>query len=373
MIHHHIFWTRPHLGRQRQRRSMELLDFEALTWIVGALEIRRHSPMHLITDTKGAAFFKNTGLEWIYDEISTALDDIPEDIDPDVFWDGAKMFAFQWIETPCVIIDYDAILWREFRPTAPVMALHRESRHWSFYATNRDRFGGYGFDSSDWDWEIDPVNTAFVYFADDSVPRSMGARSVAFMKDYSAALRRNEAPEAGTHALYNRATLFAGQRLLPMCAAREGRMVEPLTELDEDLVTVARNPDITHLWISKALYRCCPEARAAYCNHLIELLRDRHPKSLPTLKRLGLDEPRVADPEDSLDYRKLSATDLRRQRLKRMSLVEGEVWIEDANIPARRRARTGDLLLPGERVHAEPGARCETEPAEPELAEAVAP
>ena len=94
MIHYHIFWTKPHLGRQRGKRTMELLDFEALTWIASALEIRTHSPMHLLTDSDGEAFFRNTGLAWIYDEISTALDDIPEDIDPAVFWDGAKMFAF---------------------------------------------------------------------------------------------------------------------------------------------------------------------------------------------------------------------------------------------------------------------------------------
>lgn len=373
MTHYHIFWTKPHLGRQRGNLSMELLDFEALTWIASALEIRKHSPMHLLTDSTGKAFFKNSGLAWIYDEISTALDDIPEDIDPAVFWDGAKMFAFQWISTPCVIIDYDAILWREFRPEASVMALHEESRHWSFYATNKERFGPYGFDNGDWNWIINPVNTAFVYFEDETVPRHMGPRSVQFMRDYSADLRNKRAKEAGTSAVYNRATLFAGQRLLPMCAAQVGREIRPLTRLDDDLVTVARNPDCMHLWISKALYRCCPEARAAYSNYLIERLLKQQPECRGSLSKLGLDQPREPDPEDTLDYRKLSHTDLRRQKLKRFSLVEGDVWIEDANLPARRLARTGSLLLPGERVHRAAGSDCEIEPAEKDLQEALTP
>lgn len=352
---------------------MELLDFEALTWIASALEIRTHSPMHLITDSAGAAFFRKSGLAWIYDEISTALDDIPDDIDPAVFWDGAKMFAFQWIPTPCIIVDYDAILWREFRPQSPVMALHDESRHWTFYATNQERFGSYGFTGEDWRWDLNPVNTAFMYFEEETTPRHMGPRSVQFMRDYSADLRGNRAKEAGSPAVYNRATLFAGQRLLPMCAAQVGHKIQPLTRLDDDLVTVARNPDCTHLWISKALYRCCPEARAAYSNYLIERLLKLHPDCASSLKKLGLDRRREPDPDDSLDYRKLSHTDLRRQKLKRFCRVEGEVWIEDANLPARRRARAGALLLPGELVHADSGSRFETEPAEKDLMRASTP
>jgi hypothetical protein len=364
MIHFHLFWSKPHLARQRRRGTMELLDFQALTWITGALEIRRHSPMHLITDSEGAAFFRNSGLAWIYDEISTALDGMPADIDPAVFWDGGKVFAFQWIPTPCVMMDYDAILWRELPPDAPVIALHEEPRDLSFYATNRQRFSRFGFDSPDWNWDLNPVNTALVHFADNGVPHAMGRRAVQFMREYSAALRRGDVEEAGTPAVYNRATLFAGQRLLPMFADRAGLPVRTLTRLNRDRVTIEPNPWCMHLWLSKALYKCFPEPRAAYCNHLIDRLRARHPEAMPTLKRLGLDRHRVADPEDALDFRKLSRNDLRRRQLRRLREVRGEVWIEDVNVPVRRRAEEGAWLLPGERLHPGPGASWETEPAE---------
>lgn len=369
MIHYHVFWTKPFVARQGHNNHMELSDFEALTWITSALEIRTHSPIHLITDTLGLQFFRDTGLEWIYDEISTVLDEIPEAIHPSVFWDGGKMFAFLSINTPCVVLDYDAILWKELEPTSPVMALHEESREWSFYSSNREKFEQFGFDSRDWDWETNPVNTGLVYFSDDRLARTMGSRSVDFMLDYSAFMNSPQNNEEATPALYNRATLFAGQRLLGLSARQMGIGIDFVTTLDSELLTLSKNPVCTHLWISKALYRCAPEARVALVNHLIHHLTVNHPDSIPSLKNFGLDRPIEFDPEDKFDLESLARTDSRRRKLRRIKECAGDLTIEDANFPVFRPGTRGSLVLPGEQLRPGPNTRYELLPAEDEYFE----
>ncbi len=366
MIHYHVFWTRPFVARQGHGDGMELSDFELLTWMTSALEIRRHSPVHLITDSLGLQFFVDTGMDWIYDEISVVLDEMPAAIHPSVFWDGGKMFAFLSVETPCVILDYDAILWQKLEPTAAVMALHEESREWNFYSSNREKFEPFGFDSSDWDWQANPVNTGLVYFSDERLPRSMGQRSVEFMLDYSAFMNSPENEEPATPALYNRATLFAGQRLLGLCAARMGIGIGFVTTLDSGLLTIARNPICSHLWISKALYRCAPEARVALVNHLVHHLNTIHTEARATLKGFGLDRPIKLDPEDRYRLESLARTDSRRQKLRRIKECAGDITIEDANLPVFRSATRGSLVLPGERLRPGPDARYELLPAEDE-------
>jgi len=362
MIHYHVFWTKPLVARQGNSDRMELSDFEALTWITSALEIRRHSPIHLITDSLGRKFFEDSGTAWIYDEISTVLDEIPEAIQPSVFWDGGKMFAFQLVETPCVILDYDAILWQKLEPTSSLMALHGESREWSFYASNREKFERFGFDSPEWNWDTNPVNTGLVYFADGALPRSLGKRSVEFMLDYSAFFESSDNAELATPALYNRATLFAGQHLLALSAARMNVKIDFLTTLTPQLLTLSRNPHCSHLWISKALYRCAPEARVPLVNHLIQNLTENHPDALPTLRSFGLDQPIELDPEDRHDLETLSKIDARRRKLQRIKECTGDITIEDANRPATR----GGLVLPGERIQAGPGATYKLSHAEDE-------
>ncbi|HOK78749.1 MAG TPA: hypothetical protein PLW35_13655, partial [Verrucomicrobiota bacterium] len=58
MIYYHSFWTKPLLRPDAQPDAQELFvwDFEALTWLLSVLEIRRHSEIRLITDSRGAAF-----------------------------------------------------------------------------------------------------------------------------------------------------------------------------------------------------------------------------------------------------------------------------------------------------------------------------
>lgn len=355
------------MARQGHNGSLELVDFELLTWITSALEIRLHSPMHLITDSEGAEFFHSSGLGWLYDGISTDLNAIPAEINPSIFWDGGKMFAFQSIETPCVLLDYDAILWGPLEPRGDVMALHEEQRSWSFYAPNREKFERFGFDAGRWNWEVNPVNTGLVYFGESRLPRDMGSRSVEFMVDYSNFARTAPAEERLTPPKYNRATLFAGQRLLPMCADQKGMTVELITSLHPDLLTLAKNPTCSHFWISKALYKCVPEARVAMVNHLITQLLEKHPVCRETLERFGLSEPIALDPNQRMDFRTLSPTDARRRMLRRISSCAGDVRIEDASLTVFRPGAVGSFVLPGEQIHLGSGAKCELAGAEDEI------
>lgn len=352
------------VNRSGNANALHLLDFEILTWVTSALEAGRHGAIHLITDSLGLRFFNNSGLAWIYDEILPILDDLPPTIHPGIFWDAGKSFALRHVRTPCVMVDYDAILWRPLRPSASVMALHEEPRTWSFYASNREQFSRFGFEEEGWDWEVNPVNTGLLYFADNRVPREMANRSLAMMNAYSA-WYADLPPDAQTVPIpQNRATLFAGQRLLAMTARRLGQDVQLVGKLQPDGLTLARNQAVTHLWISKALYRCCPDARTAYVNHLIQHLNQNHPRSREILHEWGLHQPREVDPQDCVDFRKLPDTDLRRKGLRRFKQVVGDVEVEDAHVAVRRPARPGMFVLPGEQVHPRVGAGFELLPAE---------
>src|SRR5262249_22642066 len=143
MLHFHSYWTRPlfEAGENPASRHIEVWEYEALTWLLSALQIRRHSPLRLITDSRGLEVVRNTRLDWLYTGgISTALDEIPNTVDPNLFWAAGKIFAWQAVDEPAVSVDTDAVLWSPINVSAPAMALHIEDTQWPWYECNRAEF-----------------------------------------------------------------------------------------------------------------------------------------------------------------------------------------------------------------------------------------
>ncbi len=64
MNYFHVFWTRPYLkpGAEAAAQDILLLDFELLTWLLSALQARRHGPLQLITDSRSALAMERAGM-----------------------------------------------------------------------------------------------------------------------------------------------------------------------------------------------------------------------------------------------------------------------------------------------------------------------
>ncbi len=350
MTYLHSFWTRP---KQRPEadgeKTITLQDFEALTWLVSALQARRHGRVKMLTDTRGLRFLQRTGLDWVYDGgVSTALDDTPADIHPGVFWTAGRMFAFGLMEEPFASVDTDAILWQPLRPTAPVMALHYEDRRWVSYASNRADFGRFGFAGSGWNWRLQPVNLGIVAFPSPEVTRSFSREALRFMSEYSQWLRDH--PEDVALPRTRRAPLFLDQRLLPMCMARLGLRVKPIGRLNQWKNGLARNPLCSHLWLGKRNFLYSAAARTAYVNYLIAHTLKEFPEAEPTLQRWKLAIPQVVNPRSEMDWRTRPPYRGKVEGFRLIEQLGGPSVVLDAHLPAVRTAEAGMLVLPGEEV-----------------------
>ncbi|MHB8523815.1 MAG: DUF6734 family protein [Limisphaerales bacterium] len=362
MNYFHGFWTRSLVSTrpQSQPSEIELWDFEALTWMASALEIRRHSPIQLITDTRGLEFVRRTGLDWIYDgRISTQLDDVPQAINPGRFWAAGKVYSYLVVDSPCASVDTDAILWEPLAPSGTVMALNQEYNEWACYHGNREQYARFGFESAAWNWQLPPFNTGVLYFRDARVARGYAETALEFMARYSQSDQCAASASSENGYPPGDVMLFAEQKLLAMCAGQFGQTVVPIGTLHHGGMHLAKNPCCTHLWASKVYYKYCAEARTAYVNFLIAHLLEKHPESAATLRRWKLDRPQTVDLAAQHDYRTLPDEDPRKALFSLLGNIQGVVWIEDSNVDARRRAKKGSLLLPGEVLRPEPGAHYE--------------
>ena len=348
----HSFWTRPKQDAAGGEKDIVLKDFEALTWLVSALQARRHGQIKMLTDSRGLRFLQRTGLDWVYNGgVSTVLDDTPADIHPKVFWTAGRMFAFGLMDGPFASVDTDAILWQPLPPLAPVMALHYEDRRWVSYASNRADFGHFGFEGRGWNWRLQPVNLGIVAFPSPEVTRSFSREALRFMSEYSQWLRDH--PEDVDLPRTRRAPLFLDQRLLPMCMAKLGLRVKTIGRLNEWKNGLARNPLCSHLWLGKRNFLYSASARTAYVNYLIAHTLEEFPEARDTLQHWKLAKPQAVNPHAEVDWRKHPPYRGKVEGFRLLGGITRPRNIIDAHLPAIRQAVSGTLLLPGEELVAE--------------------
>lgn len=361
MTYLHSFWTRPKQGADGGETDIVLKDFEALTWLVSALQARRHGQIKMLTDTRGLRFLQRTRMDWVYNGgLSTALDDTPASIHPKVFWTAGRMFAFGLMDGPFVSLDTDAILWQPLPRKAPVMALHHEDRHWASYASNRTDFGRFGFDGRGWNWHLQPLNLGIVAFPSPEVTRAFSNEALRFMTEYSTWLCDH--PGELDQPRTRRAPLFLDQRLLPMCMARLGLRVKPIARLNQWKNGLARNPLCSHLWMAKHNFLFSAAARAAYVNFLITHTLTEFPEAKPTLEHWGLAAPQPINARREVDWQRHPPYRGNMTGFHLIKSAEGPTHVLDAHTPARRIAEAGALLLPGEEITVGLHARCELVP-----------
>jgi hypothetical protein len=362
MVYFHAFWTRPHLNADvaADEQEIELWDFEALTWLVGALEIRRHSEILLVTDTRGLSFVRKAGMEWLYNGgVSTALDSMPADINHQLFWAAGKIWAWRAVEPPCACFDTDLVLWQPLRPTAPALALHVEDNQWGWYRDAEAEFKRHGFDAPDWNWALHPVNTAVACFREPELPRLYADTAFQFMRDYSRSAPHARGGPYDPASVCCDPMIFAEQRLLPMCAAKLGQSIELLRNCTAPGGYLPGGPDVMHLWTAKMAYKICPDARVALTNFLIDHLLARHPECRETLAKWKLDRPQTVErplAEEALAVAKSSPAGFKFSLLRNVS---GVVWIDDPVSGVRRPGVDGAMVWSAEIIRPEAGAEFE--------------
>ena len=102
----HVNWTKP------SGNEYFAEDFELLTTILSALKWReKNGNIKMITDKVGFEFYKSKNMLDIWDEVDVSLDDMPLNINPQMFWAAGKLYAAKTNKEPFAMLDTDFIVW----------------------------------------------------------------------------------------------------------------------------------------------------------------------------------------------------------------------------------------------------------------------
>ncbi len=272
----HSNWTRPFEVRSPGRQySVE--PFELLTTALSALVWRRENgPIRMVCDTRAKKYYDECGLSFLWDEgVHPILDLIPEDINPMAFWAGGKLYALSAMPSPCVMIDTDFIVWKPLEPIVAgydAAAIHREDIMPDIYPGPEAFCQTRNFPLHNFDWTVNPLNTALSYFGNDSFRRYYTDTAICFMRS---------SPKAEDVLTY---MVFAEQRLLAMCAAKYGAKICALSDLPS-LFDGTQNGYFTHIWGSKQQMRDEP----AFCDDFCRRCASRLQRDFPEeAKRIAL-------------------------------------------------------------------------------------
>lgn len=343
----HAFWPAPRFGAGQ----IYFDAVQALTWAVSAVAWRRaHGPITLCTTTRGLKFAQTTKLADLYDGVSCALDRV--DVDPQACWAAGKLFALADIPAPVVCLDLDTVVWQPLSLTADAGWGHDEPGDTPWYRGNRRRYGKWlpkAFDRAGL-WRLPVANTCLLSLRDSRLQDFYLQTAIDWMRKFTAAKPR------GRRAKLT-AMVFAEQQLLPMCCALKQATTQAFGELTFAFGQphLKWNPNFSHLWNSKAIYPAHWRSLRSYCDYLAAYLR-RH----GTAAAAQLAE-KVAGQLD--DYEARHAAQLAAQhrrvcaRYPVLSFLEGELYIQEPNLPAPKRARLGDTLMPWEVLKAAKGCK----------------
>ena len=267
----HSFWSEP--NRCRNQGKIRFPDFEQLTAILSALEWKRHSgPVKMLTDTAGAAYFREIGLSAFWDGIESILDDLTDWTDPYAFWAAGKFWALGSMPVPCVMLDTDLIVWENVvsRLTEDVVAAHPEPLNPRTYPEPSvfRLTEGYAFPEK-WDFSLNAANTAFLFFRDRTLRDTYLEEAMEFMQH----VRTDGSDPVQTMC-------FAEQRILPMCVRENGNTLGYLMKPEE----VLAQSFVTHTWGFKQVLRINRQARDAFCMRCVRRIHMDFPQEAELLR-----------------------------------------------------------------------------------------
>lgn len=247
----HSLWLKPRDGRG-------LEDYELLTLALSALKWReKNGDIALVTDTPGFEFIKASGFLPCWTEVSTALDDIPPEIDPVKFWAAGKIYALSAFNAPVVSIDTDFIVWESLgleKLASKLSAIHSETLSAEVYPDSPE----FTVFDDGFNWEVLPLNAAFLYFGDEELRREYIKNATSFM--LSATCGDTLKP-----------MVFAEQRLLSMTAHKMGIIPSVFSSLEK--LNTGADERFTHLWGFKKQLRESKLVREEFCARLKSRLK----------------------------------------------------------------------------------------------------
>lgn len=271
----HITHTAPDKARGLEPH---IDDFDLLTTIMSALQWRKHNgPIKLYTDSDGKRIYKEQNMTFIWNNgIDTnVLDNIQDRVDFSIFWAGGKLYALRDMQTPCVMLDTDMVVWKGLdeiiNPQRDrVVCVHKE--YLSEFYPSIDKLKtakGYRF-SEAWSWTAEPFNTALLYLADSKFKEIYTSHAIKFMRDNLE--RANDDISQ---------IVFAEQRLIGICAENTKTPVKTLIDLEQ----LHQQDLITHIWGGKNALRQSPEFSDKFCrNMVVKLLEEFDDLSVELLK-----------------------------------------------------------------------------------------
>ena len=180
-------------------------------------------------------------------------------IDPEIFWASGKLIALEAQACPCVMLDTDLIVTQPIQhllKSTAITALHSEALNPEVYLSPSLLKKPLGFEfSADYNWDVLPSNTAFLYINNESFKSFYLNESKRFM------FRNMEKPMEKVSQM-----VFAEQRLLSICADCQQLSISYLLD---DPFSLANN-NVIHLWGFKSLLRQSDNVQAIYSRQLIE-------------------------------------------------------------------------------------------------------
>ena len=264
----HVCWTRP--------KTFKLEDFEILTAVISAMSWRKNNgSIALVTDSNGADFFRGCGLDVLWnDGISTELDDIPQNINPEIFWACGKIFALKVQKMPVAVMDTDFIVWDklDFDAYSDAAVIHFEDIT-EVYPPKEFFKMKEKYSFPEWlDWDINACNTAFYAVKNQNFVKRYTDTAIRFMEN---------AEDTGDRLHY---MIFAEQRLFNMCAKAEGINVTGIAGLEK---LYNENKSFTHLWGMKQQMRGDENLRRSFCRDCIKRIESDYPEILKVLRNMN--------------------------------------------------------------------------------------
>ena len=271
----HILSTAP--SRQmRAGKPFGIPFFELACLALSAVMWRKlNGPIKFYVDQEGYDWFKERDLLGLWDSVDNeTVEAIPEEINQNVFWASAKLFALRQERKPVAMVDTDLIVWipleRRLKGSR-LTVLHREDLAEcylpGFLLKTRE---GYQFDP-DWDWTARPCNTAFAWFGDAGFKDRYLDAAIDFMWNNKERAMENVSQ-----------MVFAEQRILAMQAVKERVQIHTLVNdpFQRD------NEIFTHLWGAKNIARNDPEQCGLLVKALMNKLRSASPEMYEKLRVL---------------------------------------------------------------------------------------
>ena len=267
----HINSTAPFFAKHKD--GAYFIDkFDLYNSVLSALQWRKvNGKISYVTDKTGKEYMEKLGIEKVWDSVEAILPDDFEGINPKMFWAAGKLLALREVSAPVAMIDTDFIVWNKLELKDSVVAAHEENLAPDVYPP-RDYFRmKMPVALEQFDWNVLPLNTAFLYLPDEDFKQYYVNRSIAFMKS---------AEDCDDFLCY---MVFAEQRLLSMCAKQLGISVKTLMNKDELFFP---QDDFTHLWGAKQVLRSDLGARADFNRRARERIEKYFPDYIDIIAKI---------------------------------------------------------------------------------------